>query len=189
MSGNEKCKDQNDRHEVQSTEEISASNHDLTPGQQSLKRLKEMPYSKPDGQAFIMGWRKANSSTVKTSNMKNTFLAAIMVALSFMATAQTFESPVVYKNLNAAEPNKWFFINKDTSIVMIYGENSLIDQVASEWFEKHALDISTPDEVKKTRKLDAKIWYAYNEDGNKLRIGLYAGKESKSLVVGIMEKD
>lgn len=121
--------------------------------------------------------------------MKHLFLSAIMLAVSFMAKAQTFESPVVYKNLNAAEPNKWFFINKDTSIVMIYGENSLIDQVASEWFEKHALDISTPDEVRKTRKLDAKIWYAYNEDGNRIRIGLYAGKESKSLVVGIMEKE
>lgn len=30
----------------------------LTPGQQSLKRLKEMPYTKPDGKAFVMGWRK-----------------------------------------------------------------------------------------------------------------------------------
>lgn len=61
MSGKEKCKDQHDCHEVQSTKEISAANHDLTPGQQSLKRLKEMPYSKPDGKAFVLGWRKANS--------------------------------------------------------------------------------------------------------------------------------
>ena len=40
------------------TDSIVNIEAELTPGQQSLKRLKEMPYTKPDGKAFVMGWRK-----------------------------------------------------------------------------------------------------------------------------------
>jgi len=119
--------------------------------------------------------------------MKNVFLSAIMVAVSFMATAQTFDSPVSYKNLDAAEPNTWFLIGKDSSIMMIYGHKSFINQVAYEWFSEYELDITAPDEVKKDRKVDAKIWYARNEFGGLLRIGLYEDEDSKSLVVGLAE--
>ena len=40
------------------TDSIVKLKAELTPGQQSLKRLKELPYTKPDGKAFVMGWRK-----------------------------------------------------------------------------------------------------------------------------------
>jgi hypothetical protein len=77
---------------MNSTNETPNAVIQLTPGQQSLKRLKEMAYTQPDGKVFVMKWREGISSTVKTSNMKNIFLSVIMVAVSFMAATQTFDS-------------------------------------------------------------------------------------------------
>jgi hypothetical protein len=170
MSGNEKCNDQNDCQGVQSKEELSASNHKLTPGQQSLKRLKEMPYSKPHGKAFLMGWRKANSSTLKTSNMKNTFLAAIMVAFSFIATAQE-----TYKNHSSAPDFEWYYVKGDTNLLSFKGSSFDMNGIVYNWLDAYGMDPAKPDEkfIDKKSGAEVSIWLYKNNQDQDVRMMYY----------------
>lgn len=120
--------------------------------------------------------------------MKKAILSAIMLAFSFMATAQTFDSPVFYKNINKSNPYEWIMLNGDTTIALIYGDKSFINQVAYEWFEEYGLDITSPDAQKSDKNNKIDIWYSINEYNEPLRIAIYESENIKTLVVALAEQ-
>lgn len=116
--------------------------------------------------------------------MKNVFLSAIMIAVSFMATAQTFESPLVYKKVNHAKPYEWFMIDGDTTIVIIFGNDRFIDEASKEWLSQYSLDINKPHEESDSRKFNKKTWYLNDKSGKQVRACIYEDESGSTFIVG-----
>lgn len=119
--------------------------------------------------------------------MKKTILLAVMVSVSIIATAQTFESPILYKNIDESNPHEWVMLETDTNLMLIYGDKGFIDDVSSEWFVENGLDITKPDEVKSTRKHDIDVWYTVNKFNEPLKVAIYEDKTTKTFIIGILE--
>lgn len=120
--------------------------------------------------------------------MKKAILLVVMVAVSTIATAQTFDSPVFYKNIKKSKPYEWVMLDGDTTIALIYGDKSFINQVAYEWFEEYGLDITKPDDKKSDKHNNIDIWYSVNEYNEPLRIAIYESENIKTFVVALAEQ-
>lgn len=116
--------------------------------------------------------------------MKKAILMAVMVSVSIIATAQTFDEPTYYNDVYNSNPYEWFMIDDDTTIVMIYGDDIFMDELSKEWFDKYGLDINRPEEVEKDKKFNTKIWYVDYEKGGHIKIALYDNNVGKTLIVG-----
>ena len=116
--------------------------------------------------------------------MRNVILSAILVAFSTIATAQTFESPYLYKSVEASYSNEWFMLEGDTNMIIIYGYNKVMDKISKDWFEEYGLDINNPDEIEYGKKFDTKIWYVDYERGGYIKVALYDDKGIRTLIVG-----
>lgn len=116
--------------------------------------------------------------------MKKAILSAIMVAVSTIATAQTFDSPNYYKKVKDSNPYEWFMTDQDTAAIMIYGDDEFMDSMAAEWFAEYQIDITKPHKIEKDRKFSAQVWYVENEYGGYLKIAFYDDEIGKTLIVG-----
>lgn len=116
--------------------------------------------------------------------MKKAILLAVMVSVSIIATAQTFDEPTYYKKVKDANPYEWFMTDQDTAAIMIYGDDQFMDSMSAEWFAEYQIDISKPHKIEKDRKFFAHVWYVENEYGGFLKIALYHDEYGKTLIVG-----
>jgi len=119
--------------------------------------------------------------------MKNVFLSAIMVAVSFMATAQTFDSPKSYKSVDDSKPYEWFTVDNDNEIVMIFGNDRFINETSKEWLSKYDLDLNNPHDESTGDKFNKKTWYISTSLGESMRACVYEDESGSTFIVGLAE--
>jgi len=77
--------------------------------------------------------------------MKNVFLSAIMVAVSFMATAQTINNPFHYNDASEANMYEWFTLSDSPGEVITYGDHETMESLIIDYLSFVKVDIDNPD--------------------------------------------
>lgn len=110
--------------------------------------------------------------------MKNVFLSAIMVAVSFMATAQTMSNPVSYDDFSEANMYEWFTLSDRPGEIISYGDSYKINIFLIDFFEDIKLDINKPNKEDIDENGDIyKTWVFYNKYGEFMKLTIIEDSE------------
>jgi len=102
--------------------------------------------------------------------MKNVFLSAIMVAVSFMATAQE-----TYKNHSSAPDFEWYYVKGDTNLLSFKGTSFDMNGLVYNWLDSYGIDPAQPNDkfIDKKSGAEVNIWFYKNEYDQNVRMMYY----------------
>jgi hypothetical protein len=109
--------------------------------------------------------------------MKNVFLSAIMVAVSFMATAQTLDNPLSYDDFDYSNKYEWFKLSDRPHEVISYGDHDMIDIYLTTLFNKIQIDLNSPGFIH------------IDELGNEYRIWEYMNKKNEYVKLSVLKDE
>jgi hypothetical protein len=111
--------------------------------------------------------------------MKNVFLSAIMVAVSFMATAQE-----IYKNHSSAPDFEWYYVKGDTNLVSFKGTSFDMNGLVYNWLDSYGINPAQPDEkfIDKKSGAEVNVWFYKNEYDQTVRM-MYYKNTQRSMVM------
>ena len=115
--------------------------------------------------------------------MKKAILSAIMLAFSFMATAQE-----TYKNHSSAPDFEWYYVKGDTNLVSFKGSSFEMNGIVYNWLDSYGMNAANPDEkfIDKKSGAEVNVWFYKNEQDQNIRMIFYKNTDRSMVMCRII---
>jgi hypothetical protein len=115
--------------------------------------------------------------------MKKAILSAIMLAFSFMATAQE-----TYKNHSSAPDFEWYYVKGDTNLVSLKGSSFDMNGIVYNWLDSYGIDAANPDEkfIDKKSGAEVNVWFYKNNQDQDIRVMFYKNTDRSMVMCRII---